>query len=197
MENHWLLQQSQSTVRKRFEKASKISRDFHQNIGGGNWRLRGPRFLHLAFLGCWVSPSHCSTAGRGEMLPRGFKRKENCAMLLWGAGVCVCVCMGVQGGPTQVTINSNDKVMAKSSLIDFDEKMKALNKSWGKTPRHRDFIKIKCLFWCFIKYNKSYTCCISCILFLIALRQISSSQNSVFIIVIKQWSFIKNMLYPR
>lgn len=42
-----------------------------------------------------------------------------------------------------MTINSNAKVMAKLSDIDFDsEGVKALNKPWGKTPRHREFIKM-------------------------------------------------------
>lgn len=40
------------------------------------------------------------------------------------------------GDPLQMTINSNDKVMEKLSLVDFDgEGMKVLNKPWGKTPR--------------------------------------------------------------
>lgn len=61
------------------------------------------------------------------MLPYGFKRKENCAMLFQRA----CV-----GDPLQMTINSNDKVMEKLSLVDFDgEGMKVLNKPRGKTPR--------------------------------------------------------------
>lgn len=42
-----------------------------------------------------------------------------------------------------MTINANDKVMAKLSVVDFDgEGVKALNKPWGKTPRHRDFVKM-------------------------------------------------------
>lgn len=64
------------------------------------------------------------------MLLFGFKRKDNWA-----------------GGPLQVTINAHYNVIAESNLVDFEgEVMKALNKPWEKTSRHRDFIKINCLF---------------------------------------------------
>lgn len=85
------------------------------------------------------APSHCSASVKGEMLLFGFKRKDSWA-----------------GGPLQVTINAHDNVVAELNLVDFDgEVMKALNEPWEKTSRHRDFIKINCLFWCLIKYKKS------------------------------------------
>lgn len=47
------------------------------------------------------------------------------------------------GDPLQMTINSNDKVMEKLSLVDFDgEGMKVLNKPREKHQGNRDFIKI-------------------------------------------------------
>lgn len=92
-------------------------------------------------------------------------------------GVCMCVRVGVFMG----VLYSHDNIIAEVSLVDFDGKvMKALNKPWGETLRHRDFSKIKRLSWYLIKCKKNpektkkpknlIRVIVSCILFLIHLQ---------------------------
>lgn len=84
--------------------------------------------------------SHCTLLGSGKCYLEVSKEKRT---VLSYFKVHVCTRMG---DPLQATINSNDKVMAKLSIVDFDgEGVKALNKPWGKTPRHRDFVKMSFL----------------------------------------------------
>lgn len=88
MEEYWMLQCSKPPAREKSAKASSTWEGGHCNPGGRNWRLnespvttlRQQVFLVSCFSGS-LGFSHCSTAGQGEMLPCGFKRKEKWAVL--------------------------------------------------------------------------------------------------------------------
>lgn len=86
--------------------------------------------LLVACFSGFLGFSHCTLLGRGKCYIMVSKEKRT---VLRYFKVHVCACMG---DPLQMTINSNDKVMEKLSLVDFDgEGMKVLNKPRGKTPR--------------------------------------------------------------
>lgn len=100
MEKHWLIQWSQSTARKKFEKASKSGRRFHQTLGGVGGRagiqdlvrfqsllLESRAFLWsiLLFWVAGVSPTALCWAAVNAAL-RFPKKRELC----YATSKCMC-----------------------------------------------------------------------------------------------------------